>query len=141
MKKLMLITAMAFLAFAMHKSANAQVIKVGGGAELRTSPPAAFIVKATYNLGVLDESLGTSVDFMLIPDLETNLDIHYAFLNDFGIKAYGLGGVNYFGNFGVNIGTGVNYNISDALDAFGEVKYIIKNDPEASIKIGVLYYL
>jgi len=141
MKKLIFILTIAALSLGIQCKSSAQLIKVGGGAELRTDPPAAFFVKATYNLGFWDENIGTSIDLMLIPKLEANLDFHYSFLNDFGIRGYGLAGFNYRTYLGFNAGAGFMYNINDDFDAFGEVKYVIKNSPEASIKIGLLYYL
>ncbi len=141
MKKILFILAITVLFTSIESPSNAQVIKVGGGAELRTEPPAAFFIKATYNLDVIDENLGTSVDFMLLPQLEANLDFHYSFLNNFGMNGYGLAGLNYGRQAGANIGAGFMYNLNKTFDAFGEVKYIVKSSPEASIKLGVLYYL
>jgi hypothetical protein len=141
MKKLFVIISLIIFAHLIPKESNAQMIKVGGGAELRSQPPAALILKATYNMGFFDENLRSSVDLMVLPDFEGNLDFHYSFLNEFGVNGYGLAGMNFAKNLGANVGVGFMYNIQETLDAFGEVKYIIKNSPEASIKIGLLYSL
>jgi hypothetical protein len=141
MKRLSFFIIISIAFIILTKISNAQVIKVGGGMELRTNPPVGLIAKATYDLDIIDENLGSSLDFMLIPELEANLDIHYSFVDDFGINAYGLGGLNYGNDLGINVGGGFIYHLTDQYDAFGEVKYIIKGNPEASIKLGILYYL
>ena len=122
-------------------SAQSQVIKVGAGSELRTNPPVSMLTKITYNLGVISPDLRISGDFVFLPGFEGNLDLHYSFINEFGFNAYALGGANFAKKIGVGLGGGVNIQVTEELDAFVETKYIIKHTPEASIKLGLLYYL
>jgi hypothetical protein len=131
------------LAFTVISEQNqAQVIKVGTGAELRSDPPAGLIAKATYRMDFIHENLRTSADLMVIPELEANLDIHYSFFSNFGLNAYGLGGVNVGSTFGANVGAGLMYGFTERIYGFWESKYIIRSiNPEASIKIGVLVNL
>lgn len=141
MKKATLIILFLVALSGFYTKSQAQVIKVGGGMELRSEPPIALITKATYRLDFLHENLRSSIDLMVLPDFEANLDFHYSFLSDFGINGYAIGGLNFASNLGGNVGAGIMVNLSERLDAFGEVKYIIKSSPEASIKLGILYNL
>lgn|GEM_PF-1300713 len=141
MKHIKLFLVIPLFLFAFGQQANSQVIKAGGGVELRSDPPVGMIAKFTYNLGVLDPNLRISLDAALIPNFEANLDLHYSFMREFGFDAYGLGGVNLASNIGINAGAGINIELSETLDAFGEVKYLINRSPQASIKLGVLYNL
>jgi len=137
--KLLFTTLVILLAF--HVQSHSQMIKVGGGVELRTKPPVGMITKITYDLGALDPNLRMSLDAAVLPDLEGNLDVHYSFVREFGMDAYALAGANFASNIGFNAGAGVNLEISDSLDGFGEVKYLVNDSPQASIKLGVLYKL
>ncbi len=141
MKKYFIVLLIIVLASASFKNTYGQTIKTGVGAELRSDPPVGAILKVTYDLDFLIENLRTSVDFMFLPKMEGNLDFHYSFLDDFGFNAFGIGGLNIANKLGGNIGAGVQFEIIEDIDGFGEVKYIIKDAPEASIKIGVLYRL
>jgi len=141
MKKLTFLAAVTLLLLAIPIRGQAQTIKVGGGVELRSEPPAAMITKITYNLGVLDPNLRISLDAAIIPDFEGNLDMHYSFVKESGFDAYALAGVNMAHRWGGNAGAGVNFELSESLDAFGEVKYLINRSPQASIKLGLLYKL
>ena len=141
MKKIKFIAATAVLLLALQLQGHAQMIKVGGGVELRSDPPVGMITKITYDLGVLDPNLRVSLDAAIIPDFEGNLDMHYSFVKDFGFDAYALAGLNMASVLGANAGAGVNFELSKSLDAFGEVKYLINRSPQASIKLGLLYKL
>ena len=142
MKKIFVCTLLFFSLFLVANQTQAQIIKVGAGAELRGRPPAGLIGKATYRLDFIDENLRSSVDMMLLPELEGNFDIHYSFLSNFGINAYGIGGVNLASNLGANVGAGFMYGFTERIFGYWESKYIIKQiEPEASIKIGVLINL
>lgn len=142
MKKVFLGIILFASLFLFSKHNQAQVIKVGAGAELRGRPPAGLIAKATYRLDFLDENIRSSLDMMVLPRVEGNLDIHYSFLSNFGINAYGIGGVNMASNFGANVGAGFMYGFTERIFGYWESKYIIKKiEPEASIKIGVLINL
>lgn len=119
-----------------------QNFKVGAGTELRSNPPISMFIKATYDLDFLNENLRTSIDLMVLPPVEGNLDFHYSFFREFGIDAYGLAGVNWGKYVGGNLGAGVLVNIAEEkLDALGEVKYLITHKPQASIKLGLFYNL
>jgi len=137
--KLLLITTCLLLAF--HLQGQAQQIKAGGGVELRSEPPVAMITKITYQLGALDPNLGISLDAAILPDFESNMDVHYSFLREVDFNAYGLAGINFAARIGFNAGIGTNIEISERLDGFGEVKYLINRSPQASIKVGLLYKL
>lgn len=127
---------------AISTQTQAQVIKVGTGAELRSNPPVGLIGKATYRLDFIHKNLRASADMMIIPELEANMDIHYSFFSNFGFNAYGLGGVNIGDTFGANIGAGLMYEFTERINGFWESKYIIRSiHPEASIKVGVLVKL
>jgi len=142
MKKIIVCTLLFFSLFLVAKQNQAQVIKVGAGAELRGRPPAGLITKATYRLDFIDENLRSSIDMMVLPEFEGNFDIHYSFLSNFGINAYGIGGVNFASKFGANLGAGFMYGFTERIFGYWESKYIIKKiEPEASIKIGVLINL
>ena len=141
MKNVKVFVIIAITSLALSLSAQGQTIKVGGGAELRSDPPVGLITKITYNLGLLDPNLRISLDAAIVPSFEGNLDLHYSFVREFGFDAYAIGGANFGTTIGGNAGVGVNIELSDALDGFGEVKYLINNSPQASIKIGLLYKL
>ena len=127
---------------AISEQSQAQVIKVGTGAELRSDPPVGLIAKATYRLDFIHENLRASADLMLIPELEANMDVHYSFFSNFGFNAYGLGGVNIGPTFGTNVGAGLMYDFTERIGGFWESKYIIRSiNPEASIKVGILVKL
>jgi hypothetical protein len=128
---------LVFLSF----SAHSQTIKVGAGSELRTNPPVSMLTKITYNLGLIHPDLRISGDFVFLPVLEGNVDLHYSFINEFGFNAYALGGANFAEKIGVGLGGGINIQVTEELDAFMETKYLIKHTPEATIKVGLLYYL
>jgi hypothetical protein len=124
----------------IQTEAFAQNFKVGAGTELRSDPAISMFVKASYDLGFLDENLSTSLDLMFLPPIEANLDFHYSFFREFGFDAFGLAGVNWGDSVGANVGAGVLKNIAEEkIDVFGEVKYLINNNPQASIKIGLFY--
>ncbi len=142
MKKIFVCTLLFFSLFLFSKQNQAQVIKVGAGAELRGRPPAGLIAKATYRMDFIDENLRSSLDMMVLPKIEGNFDIHYSFLSNFGVNAYGIGGVNLATNVGANVGAGFMYEFTERIFGYWESKYIIKQiEPEASIKIGVLINL
>jgi hypothetical protein len=142
MKKVFCFITLLLAITAISKQSQAQVIKVGTGAELRSDPPAGLIAKATYRLDFIHENLRASADLMLIPELEANMDVHYSFFSNFGFNAYGLGGVNIGPTFGANVGAGLMYNFTERIGGFWESKYIIRSiNPEASIKVGVLVKL
>jgi len=141
MKPIKLFFFIIVIVLAFHAQSHSQVIKIGGGVELRSEPPVGMITKVTYNLGVLDPNLRISLDAAVLPDFEGNLDIHYSFLREFGLDAYALAGTNFASNIGLNAGAGINVEISENLDGFGEAKYLINQSPQASIKLGVLYKL
>jgi len=117
------------------------MIKLGGGVELRSDPPVGMITKVTYDLGVLDPNLRVSLDAAILPDFEGNLDMHYSIVKESGYDVYALAGLNIAGQLGGNAGAGINLELSETLDAFGEVKYLINRAPQASIKLGLLYKL
>lgn len=141
MKKFKFLAAIAVLFLAFQIQGHAQMIKVGGGIEFRADPPVGMITKVTYELGVLDPNLRLSLDAAILPDFEGNLDMHYSFVEEGGFDAYALAGLNIAGQLGANAGGGVNVELSEMLDAFGEVKYLINRSPQASIKLGLLYKL
>lgn len=142
MNKLFAGIILFFSLFLFFNNIQAQVIKVGAGAELRGRPPAGLIAKTTYRLDLIDEDLRSSLDMMVIPKLEGNLDLHYSFISNFGFNAYGIGGVNLSSKLGANIGTGFMYSFTEQIYGYWESKYIIKkSEPEASIKVGVLINL
>jgi len=142
MKKGFIGIVLFFSCFLFAIQTQAQVIKMGAGAELRGRPAAGLIAKTTYRLDFIDEKLRSSFDMMVLPRLEGNLDIHYSFFSNFGINAYGIGGVNLASNFGANVGAGLMYSFTERIYGYWESKYIIKQiEPEASIKIGVLIKL
>lgn len=95
-----------------------------------------------------------------------NFNAHYVFYNEGGIEAYGLGGISvqmvsvktdvpaysYMGytspatsgkvsdsNFGLNLGGGGRYQISDDLYGMAELKYCIVTGGYLQISAGVLY--
>ena len=142
MNKFFMAIILFFPLFFLFKNSQAQVIKVGAGGEFRGRPPAGLMAKATYSFDFIDENLRSSADMMVLPELEGNLDIHYSFISNFGFNAYGIGGVNLASNFGANIGAGLMYSFTERIYGYWESKYIIKQDePEASIKVGVLINL
>lgn len=120
-------------------SARAQVLKAGLGDELRLDTPVSLLTKITYDLDFLDPNLRTSLDFIFLPELRGNLDIHYSILSDDKLNPYGFAGVNFSNSSGFNLGGGLNIPITEELDGFVELKYIFKYNPEASLKFGLLY--
>jgi len=141
MKKIVLILIFGYCFMGISDFAQGQVIKVGLGAELRSEPPVGMIGKATYRLDFIHKTLRTSVDMMVIPEFEANLDMHYSFFSNFDINAYGIGGLNIENELGANVGAGLMYGFTERILGFWESKYIIKNKPEADIKIGILLKL
>lgn len=95
--------------------------------------------------------------------MEFNGNAHYYFYESGSLKVYGLGGVNYTrwsvetpsiefmgnkigggtvsdGKVGVNIGAGVGVGISDNLEAFGSLKYVIISDVATLVPhVGIRY--
>lgn len=122
-------------------SSRSQTIKVGLGDELRVNPPVSLLTKVTFDLQFLDPDLRTSLDFIFLPDLRGNLDIHYSFLSKENLNPYGIAGVNFSRMSGFNLGGGLNIPIKKELDGFVEAKYIFRYDPEASLKFGLLFIL
>lgn len=122
-------------------SARAQVIKAGLGDELRLDPPVSLLTKMTFDLEFLDPNLRTSLDFIFLPELSGNLDIHYSFLSKENLNPYGIAGVNFSSMSGFNLGGGLNIPIKNDLDGFVEAKYIFKYNPEPSLKFGLLFIL
>jgi len=136
-----MILVAAVLFFAVHYQAKSQTIKAGGGIVVRSQPKAGMVTKLTYDLGVLDPNLRLSLDFMVIPPIEANLDVHYTFLRNSSLEGYALAGTNLANPTGLNAGGGLNFDLSPSLDGFGEVKYLINPSPQPAIKLGILYHL
>ncbi|MFP4619987.1 MAG: hypothetical protein ACLFM7_01640 [Bacteroidales bacterium] len=122
-------------------AARAQTIKAGLGDELRVNPPVSLLTKITFDLGFLDPDLRTSADFIFLPELRGNLDMHYSIVSETSVTPYGLAGINFSKSSGFNLGGGANVPITDNLDGFVEAKYIFKYDPQASLKFGLLFVL
>ena len=141
MKTIKALIIAAILLVAFNLNTHGQTIRVGGGAELRSDPPVGLITKITYDLGIFDPNLRISLDAALIPSFEGNLDLHYSFVREFGFDAYALAGANFGNTLGANAGVGVNIELAETLNGFGEVKYLINNSPQASIKLGLLFSL
>lgn len=85
-------------------------------------------------------------------DLSANLHYVYPFNDKF--SAYGVTGVNYFiattknsgeresfTNFGFEIGAGGEYQITDTISAFAELKFVISEGNRSVFTIGALYAL
>ncbi|MBS3771572.1 MAG: hypothetical protein V5A47_00290 [Bacteroidales bacterium] len=137
--KKVLFTFLVIILFSM--SARSQAIKAGLGDELRLDPPLSLLTKVTFDMEFLDPALRTSLDFIFLPELRGNLDIHYSFLSKDNLNPYGIAGVNFSRMSGFNLGGGMNIPITNKLDGFVEAKYIFRYNPEASLKFGLLFIL
>jgi hypothetical protein len=141
MKAIRILFFSLLLAVAFNISANAQVIKVGVGNEIRKDPSISMFAKVTYDMEFIDPNMATSADLIFLPGFSGNIDLHYSFLNKEKFHAYGLTGVSFSKTSGFNLGGGVKLPLSEELDIFGEAKYIFKYNPEPTLKFGVLYNL
>jgi hypothetical protein len=121
-------------------SASGQTIQVGLGNEFRKDPTLSILTKFTYDLEFLDPNFTTSLDIAVFPEFSGNLDVHYAFQKN-GLDIYGLSGVNLSHRSGLNMGVGLNLAISEELSGFAELKYILRYQPEPTLKFGLFYQL
>ena len=167
MKKLITTT----LVLALLSSANAQIELRGGFSFATTSEKLAFQLGAQYAItpeidlaGNLSFYFPEKTEFTDPFSGNTttiksglwmiDIDGHYNFPLDNGFSGYPLAGLNLStftanvdgsgdsnSEVGLNIGGGLAYEISDLLDAFLELKYIIGNADQAVLGLGVLYKL
>lgn len=93
---------------------------------------------------------------------ELNGNLNYYFIDSNEMGVYGIGGLNYthisvkadspFGGFGgnysessgkigLNLGAGLNYNISERLSPYAELKFVISDYDQLVAMIGMKYKL
>ncbi|OSY88943.1 hypothetical protein WH52_04570 [Tenacibaculum holothuriorum] len=87
---------------------------------------------------------------------EVNADAHYSFESDDKLTFYPLVGLNYTrskasvsvlgvsastSSFGVNLGGGLNYDLSSSITGLIEAKYVLGNLDQAVFTAGVLFNL
>jgi len=101
-------------------------------------------------------------DFVKTNLWELNGNVNYYFIDDNDLGVYGLGGLNYThisvksdygagfgygsysassGKIGVNLGAGLNYNISERLSPYAELKFVISDYDQLVAMIGMKYKL
>lgn len=158
MKKKAFIFSMVFLAF--YVQLNAQDFSAGGGFNYGSQINNLGInfradvnfedkwsITPHYNLffnkkhGIISERWKA-----------LNIDFHYFFPIDEGWNYYPIAGFNYatvsekvnsiiFSNSygGFNLGIGTNYQISEQVSGFSEIKYVISSADQLVFVIGALY--
>lgn len=97
-------------------------------------------------------------DFVKTNLWELNGNVNYYFIDDNDLGVYGLGGLNYThisakadhmgyshsessGKIGLNLGAGLNYNITDRLSPYAELKFVISDYDQLVAMIGMKYKL
>ncbi|WP_111707209.1 outer membrane beta-barrel protein [Lutibacter citreus] len=135
MKKVILIIII-LISFTQFIKAQTEV---GSGILIGTLSTIAVEVKA--NFGVSEKiSISPSFDYYLMDTANSynffllGVDAHYNMEINNEFKWYPLAGLNYFvvsgdgyssgSNFGLTLGAGANYNLSDNMKLYAETKYI-----------------
>lgn len=146
---------MAFAAFFFSASAQLQL---GGGLSYGTE--AEEIGLNLRGLYGITENIAAGADFVYyfagenFNYTEFNINANYFFLTD-ELRPYALLGINrstvsfsspFFGTvsngeWGLNVGAGTQYTLSDNLSLFGEARYIIGDFDQLVISAGVFYTL
>lgn len=97
-------------------------------------------------------------DFVKTNLWELNGNVNYYFIDQNDLGVYGLGGLNYThisakanymgyshsdssGKIGLNLGAGLNYNITDRLSPYAELKFVISDYDQLVAMIGMKYKL
>ena len=154
MKKNMLKLISGFLLiFALSFNANAQ-FEIGGGLVFSTESGPTIGVDARVQFGVAETfRIAPSLNYLFKSDgvsiLEINGDVHYPFAVTESVTIYPIGGLNItrisvdlgFGSgsdseIGINLGGGVNFNITESIRAFAELKAVVLIDGYSPIIIG-----
>lgn len=133
--------------------AQAETFKAGGGLAFGSEVEAIGIqAGAVYGF---NEEISGSADFIIFfPDnydwWEFNLNAHYNFMAEDGVRVYGLAGLNSttldseFTNsnteIGLNIGGGAEYGL-DFANLYGEVKYVLGDADQLGLSAGLRFYL
>lgn len=108
---------------------------------------------ATFNYFFWDENIpGIDISWFTL-----NFDAHYVLSENDPFQLYALGGLNLafvqagvdlgpFGSvsetttdFGLNVGAGARYGLTESISAIGEVKYVIGSADQLVFLIGVVF--
>ncbi|MEL7834726.1 hypothetical protein [Fodinibius sp. Rm-B-1B1-1] len=160
MKKLLtlgcLILGMIFFSNS-NAYAQAETFKAGGGLAFG-SEVEAIGIQAGAVYGFTDEINGAADFIIFFPDnydwWELNVNGHYNFMAEDGVRLYGLAGLNYanlsvdlgqFGStsdseIGLNLGGGAEYGL-DFANLYGELKYVLGNADQLGISAGLRFDL
>lgn len=153
MKKILFVFMVALLALGINE-ANAQ-IRVGGGLFYFTEGEqnigldlrGAFGITESIDVAAkLDWNFPKSENGVKSSLLGINGDIHYNFMDrDASFTPYGLAGVNILrlaakaggttisdSYFGINVGAGFEYSITESLNLFAEGKYTVLFEEDAN---------
>jgi opacity protein-like surface antigen len=154
MKKIIL-TLVVILGVSQFAKAQTEI---GGGISLFNE----IAVEVKANFAVTEEiSISPSFDYFFVDNEDlTNMlfgvDGHYNFEVGNGFNVYPLVGVNYFyysldvpeeleglvdnsgGDFGLTVGGGATYNLSDSMKLYAEIKYL---QSDFGISAGLLFSL
>jgi|AntAceMinimDraft_17_1070374.scaffolds.fasta_scaffold109981_1 opacity protein-like surface antigen len=162
MKKITILLAFAFLV--CLGTTNAQnKIKVGGSLGYSTNISSLGIgVDGVYKI---NDKFSAAADFIyyLESDFVTWMTIdanaHYNLVNKEKSNVYGLAGLallmgsysydlgiygsgsSSYSRVGLNVGTGIDYKLTDKLSLMGEAKYVLITGGFLNIRAGVLYNL
>ena len=105
--------------------------------------------------------------FVKVNWFEVNANVNYYFLDEEKMSVYGIGGLSYSsvkvsfeddnlfgrfgglvgdastsdGRFGLNIGGGINLKVSNKIESFAELKYVIIDGGRLVLAAGVKYNL
>lgn len=166
MKRIILTTFIIVLHFGF--SANAQedtrigafiaygteIENIGIGANAEFPILENFTISPSFIYYFPKEEFGVKINWF-----EINGNAHYYFVNQDNLSAYALGGLNYssvkvsydnpwMGNFshsdgrvGLNLGGGINFNVSGAIIPFAELKYVIIDGGQLVAGAGVKFSL
>lgn len=164
MKRIFTVIAVVILSM-LSTSVNAQNLKVGAGLTYGSEIGSLGLrADGVYSINN-DFSAEAAFTYFLEKDYlkwsVLDLNAHYNYVKSSDLTVYALAGLNMtfwslslgdedFGGFGfdasgtdtgVNIGTGARKKLSDKIDLFGEVKYVLGGGKFFSISGGVLFSL
>ncbi|MDA7501695.1 outer membrane beta-barrel protein [Chitinophagales bacterium] len=153
MKNLLKIAFLATILFCAGNTLDAQT-KVGGGLTYSLKEGVGIGINARAAFGITETiDIVPSLNFFF-PEVGSlmgfNGDVHYNIEAGDALNVYPLAGLNYTrvsangfsaGEIGFNLGGGASFAVSDNLDGFAEVKYVVGDFDQLAITVGILFGL
>jgi len=116
---------------------------------------AALNIRANY---AFTEEWRAAPDFLYYFDgeegisiYEINLNGHYVYVDDDGFRSYALGGLNILAisiedfdgdsEVGLNLGNGVEYDFTDSIAGFAELRFAIQDESQLVLSLGAMFRL